>query len=275
MYYLGFLKHNTKDVVIFRSLKTPKRGDFRYLTGVMGPYITEGEARKSLSAMRGQGYRENPSKESRAQYCRERQLSPRGFAKGSFRTITLGKSKRGVVACLKRKYSRGKCKVGTRLQTILHPVGTRGCPIGGLELKKRNKNPFIAESQIRRGTQHEMEHTTDRMIARKIACDHLREDPRYYIHLSKMEKQYKKNPAKYLSDRQALVLTKRVIAYGKKLIKHEQSEIRRGNPASGHIGEFLGHMKMLEKYAVGSKQYIDKLAVAYGHLKAAKEVMTK
>lgn len=145
--------------------------------------------------------------------------------------------------------------------------------MGGLELKKRVRNPFIAESQIRIGTKHELEHTTDRAIARKIACDHLREDPKYYTYLAKMEKMYKKNPKKYMSDRQALALTKKVIAYGKRLAKHEQSEIRRGNPASGHIGKFVEQMKTLEKYAVGTKEYIDKLAEAYSHLKAAKAVV--
>lgn len=222
MYYLGFLKHNTKDVVIFRALKRPKQHDYQYFTGVMGPYGSEGEARKSLNAMRGRGYRENPSAVSRAKYCRERQLSPSGFAKGSFRTITLGRGEKGVVACPKGQYKHGKCGVGTRLQTILHPVGTRGCPVGGLELKKRMRNS-----------------------------------------------------ANYLSDRQALALTKKVIALGKKLFKHEQSEIRQNPEEQKHAGRFVAHMKTLEKYAVGSKPYIEALAKAYEHLQAAKEEMKK
>jgi hypothetical protein len=274
MYYIGFLKYSPKHAVIFKSIKLPQPGDFRYFVHVMGPYNTESAARAGLSRTHA---RENPAskKESRARYCRERQTSPSVFAAGSFRTIRLGKKKKGVIACPKGHYHDGQCGVSTQLQTILHPVGTKGCPVGGLELKKKKRNPFIAESQIRIGTQHELEHTTDRVIARKIACDHLREDPKYYTHLQKMEKMYKKN---YLSDRQALALTKKVVAFGKKLIRHELSEIRRGrknNPAESHLGKFLGHMKTLEKYAVGSKDYIDKLAEAYGHLKAAKEVMTK
>jgi hypothetical protein len=36
------------------------------------------------------------------------------------------------------------------------------------------------ESQLRRGTKVEMEHTDNPAIARKIAMDHLREDKRYY-----------------------------------------------------------------------------------------------
>jgi hypothetical protein len=145
MYYLGFLKDNTKDVVIFKSLVKPKRGDFSYFLRVMGPYQSEKNARTGLRTLKrayGEyGYQENPTPESRAQYCRERQISPGAFAAGSFRTILLGASgKKGVVACPKGRYKRGRCGVGTKLQTILHPVGSRGCPTGGLELKKRTRN---------------------------------------------------------------------------------------------------------------------------------------
>lgn len=267
MYYLGFLKHNTKDVVVFQSLKIPRQGDFRYFTGVMGPYGSEREARKSLSAMRGRGYRENPSKVSRARYCRERQLSPSGFAKGSFRTITLGKGEKGVIACPKGHFHSGRCGVGTKLQTILHPVGTRGCPVGGLELKKRKRNPFIAESQIRIGTRHELEHTTDRAIARKIACDHLKEDPQYYMHLAKMEKQYKKNAK--MSVAKAMKLTKKVIAYAKDL----HSTYKENPGQAYHDQKFIRYMKELDKYKIGSQPYIATLAKAYEHLESAKESM--
>ena len=40
-------------------------------------------------------------------------------------------------------------------------------------------------SQLVRGTLHEMEHTTDPKIARRIAADHLAEDPAYYDKLEK------------------------------------------------------------------------------------------
>jgi len=72
-----------------------------------------------------------------------------------------------------------------------------------------------------------------------------------------------------------LALTKRVIELGKRLFKHEQSEIRKGNPASDHMSKFIRGMKTLEKYVVGSKTYIDKLAEVYSHLQEAKKVMTK
>lgn len=180
MYYLGFLKQNTKDVVVFKSIKVPKSGDFSYFVRVVGPYTTEEKARKGLRDLKvaygEHGYRENPSSASRARYRRK-----------------------GII-CGKDHVHGGQCSV----------KGLR-----------------------------------------------------------------KSNPGKYLSDKQALALTKKVVALGKRLFKHEQSEIRRGNPASGHMSKFLSHIKTLEKYAVGSKAYIDKLAEAYSHLQAAKKVMTK
>lgn len=45
----------------------------------------------------------------------------------------------------------------------------------------------VDPEQLRRGTEVEMEHTTDPKIARKIALDHLAEYPDYYDGLKKME----------------------------------------------------------------------------------------
>lgn len=42
--------------------------------------------------------------------------------------------------------------------------------------------------QLKMGTRHEMEHTSDPSIARRIAMDHLAEDPRYYVKLTRMER---------------------------------------------------------------------------------------
>jgi len=269
VYYLGFLKQNTRDVVIFKSTKPPRRNEYSYFVRVMGPYQTEEGARKGLHSLKeayGEyGYRENPTVESRAQYCRERQLDPSKFAKESFRTITLGKGKKGVIACPKDHYHNGRCSVGTRLQTILHPVGAKGCRVGGTELKKRKRNP-ISESQIKRGILHELEHTTDREIARKIACDHLKEDSKYYTHLAKMEKQYKKN---VMSRAKALKLTKKVFDFAKDVYGTYQE-----NPGQEyHDQKFLRFMNELEKYKVGSAPYIATLAKAYEHLESAKDSM--
>ena len=42
--------------------------------------------------------------------------------------------------------------------------------------------------QLQRGTDVEMEHTTDPLIAREIAMAHLKEDPLYYEKLQTIEK---------------------------------------------------------------------------------------
>lgn len=41
--------------------------------------------------------------------------------------------------------------------------------------------------QLRAGIKVELEHTSDRAVAKEIAKDHLKEDPKYYIKLRKME----------------------------------------------------------------------------------------
>lgn len=42
--------------------------------------------------------------------------------------------------------------------------------------------------QLKKGIKAELEHTTDKKIAREIALDHLKEDPNYYTKLEKMER---------------------------------------------------------------------------------------
>lgn len=51
----------------------------------------------------------------------------------------------------------------------------------------------IDRRQLAEGTDHEMEHTRSRRIARKIALDHLFEIPDYYSRLAKMEHDYYRN----------------------------------------------------------------------------------
>ena len=41
--------------------------------------------------------------------------------------------------------------------------------------------------ELRRGAEHEMEHTDDPSIAQEIAMDHLASDAHYYAHLEAME----------------------------------------------------------------------------------------
>jgi len=49
----------------------------------------------------------------------------------------------------------------------------------------------VSPVQIRMGTEHELEHTSSRRVAMRIACDHLSEFPTYYTALNKMEKNLK------------------------------------------------------------------------------------
>lgn len=80
----------------------------------------------------------------------------------------------------------------------------------------------------------------------------------------------KKNPARVISHKQALALTKKVMAYAKKLYRHEQAGVRENPGAGYHDRKFLAYMKELEKYAIGSQPYIATLAKAYEHLESAR-----
>jgi len=57
----------------------------------------------------------------------------------------------------------------------------KNCPCGGTMATEEQ----IDLEDIEIGTEHELEHTTDRRIAEQIALDHLREDPDYYEKLAK------------------------------------------------------------------------------------------
>jgi hypothetical protein len=56
---------------------------------------------------------------------------------------------------------------------------------GGLAEDKKPSD-FDAKD-LAEGTDVEMEHTTDRDVAREIAMDHLTEDPEYYQRLKRIE----------------------------------------------------------------------------------------
>jgi len=60
MYYIGFLKKDARHVMVFKSIKTPKRDDLTYFVKVMGPYGTERTARSRVNLIKRYGYRENP-----------------------------------------------------------------------------------------------------------------------------------------------------------------------------------------------------------------------
>jgi hypothetical protein len=54
---------------------------------------------------------------------------------------------------------------------------------------KYNQNPVDPDmKELEKGIKHEMEHTTSEVIAKRIALDHLAEDPEYYTKLEHIEK---------------------------------------------------------------------------------------
>ena len=59
-----------------------------------------------------------------------------------------------------------------------------------------NAQKINIEDQLNAGIKVEMEHTDDEAVAKQIAYDHLKEDPRYYIFLKEMEKLMKETASK-------------------------------------------------------------------------------
>lgn len=49
----------------------------------------------------------------------------------------------------------------------------------------------VSKAQLRAGIAIEMEHTKNPTLAKRIALDHLAENPRYYTYLKRMERQMK------------------------------------------------------------------------------------
>lgn len=52
----------------------------------------------------------------------------------------------------------------------------------------KSKPSDFDKKEIERGSKHEREHTDNKQITKEIAMDHLKEDPKYYDKLEKMEK---------------------------------------------------------------------------------------
>lgn len=53
--------------------------------------------------------------------------------------------------------------------------------------KKHGVSKEKIERQVKKGTKHEKEHTKKGGLAREIARDHVREDPKYYDKLDAIE----------------------------------------------------------------------------------------
>jgi len=68
----------------------------------------------------------------------------------------------------------------------IDPLETRGQGFRGGRAAGRTAKDFDRR-QLDAGTRVEMEHTTSRKVAQRIAMDHLAEHPDYYIELAKME----------------------------------------------------------------------------------------
>lgn len=55
------------------------------------------------------------------------------------------------------------------------------------EMMVKGEEPRIDHTELEHGTKVELEHTSNQLIAQKIARDHLSEDSKYYIKLKRME----------------------------------------------------------------------------------------
>lgn len=66
-------------------------------------------------------------------------------------------------------------------------------------MSKNMADKYFDKTQLKRGIKVEHEHTGNRILAKKIAKDHLVEFPDYYTRLAKMERQAEKywTKAKY------------------------------------------------------------------------------
>lgn len=76
--------------------------------------------------------------------------------------------------------------------TRQNPKVAKGSKIPNGRAKGKRRSDFD-QKQLRVGSQHELEHTSDQDVASRIAMDHLVEDPDYYIKLKKIEKALPKN----------------------------------------------------------------------------------
>ncbi len=59
-----------------------------------------------------------------------------------------------------------------------------------MEFHKNNPRPERFEKELKIGMHVEKEHATDSIVTRKIAMDHLKEDPHYYTKLKKIFKNH-------------------------------------------------------------------------------------
>jgi len=94
-------------------------------------------------------------------------------------------------------------------------------PVAGCNLRPVSRPKGVSDATVEQGIQVELEHTTDRRVARKIAYHHLHEDKAYYKKLKKMEAGFRHpNPTNL---RKGMVLMQRGVTFtpGRADIVHE------------------------------------------------------
>ena len=72
--------------------------------------------------------------------------------------------------------------------------------------KKYKTDSQQIEEEIAKGVEIELEHTSDKAVAREIALDHLNEDLDYYVKLEKVEALTKEQFNKWKSERRTAYL---------------------------------------------------------------------
>ena len=60
MYYIGFLKKDAEHAMVFKSVVSPKKGDYTYFVKIIGPYPEKAEADMILRNFKAVGWHDNP-----------------------------------------------------------------------------------------------------------------------------------------------------------------------------------------------------------------------
>ena len=241
-HYVGIVKYDPSKVMYFTSNARKATHEMRTnFKKVIGPYKHENEAKDMLQWMkRYGGYIQNPavSEKQRKFMCAE-----------------LGRKRAGK-------------RIRTRMtETQLRDFCRKNNPGHGYYVMKWGGGRYQSIAWYVRKEDAQKEVDRIKMVGAWSGMP------------PKVESASRKhNPAcacnpkeKAISHKQALALTKKVIAYGKKLFKHEAHGIKYGtNPGEEyHNKRFIRYMKELEKYELGSQKYIATLAKAYDQLESA------
>jgi hypothetical protein len=89
-------------------------------------------------------------------------------------------------------------------------------------VKKHNVSSSHIKTQLAKGTKVELEHTSDRKVAREIALDHIGEDPNYYTKLKKMEEAISRDELiSKMSRKQKTRMLDAIFAYLDKAVKSD------------------------------------------------------